>query len=131
MKGVVLPRGQAVVRRGRFVVHPRARSDEGAVPGWMVIAPARHVEQWDGLTAREARELGELIRTVAAALRRETGAVKVYVSVFAEVLAHLHVHVIARTAGVPRDRRGARIFLSAGADPAAADTLAKRVLARL
>lgn len=129
VKGGILPRGRAVVRRGGFVVHPRG--EDAAVPGWMIVAPVRHVEQWDDLSSRELGEIGVLIGKVAAALRRETDAEKIYVNVFAEVLAHLHVHVVARTADVPAERRGPRIFQSAGADPDEADAIADRVLARL
>lgn len=129
VKGGILPRGNPALTRGVFVVHPRA--EDAAVPGWMIVAPVRHVEQWDGLSPREQADLGTLIGQVSEALRAETDAEKVYVSVFAEVLAHLHVHVIARTADVPAEIRGPRIFLSAGADPKAADEVTARVLKRL
>lgn len=129
VKGGILPRGKPALSRGVFVVHPRA--EDAAVPGWMIIAPVRHVEQWDDLSPREQTELGTLIGVVTEALRAETDAEKIYVNVFAEVLAHLHVHVIARTAEVPAELRGPRIFLSAGADPEAADDIGERVMARL
>ena len=129
VRGGVLPRGLPVVTRGIFVVHPRA--EDAAVPGWMIIAPVRHVEQWDDLSPREQKELGELIGIVSGALRAATDAEKIYVNVFAEVVAHLHVHVIARTRDVPAEMRGPRIFQTAGADPEAADTIARAVLARL
>jgi diadenosine tetraphosphate (Ap4A) HIT family hydrolase len=114
---------------GELVVHPRA--EDAAVPGWFIIAPARHVEQWDELSPREQQELGPLIGRVMEALRAETQAEKIYVSVFAELVAHLHVHLIARTADVPPESRGPRIFLAAGADPVRTDAIAKGVLARL
>lgn len=129
MKGGILPRGKAVLTLGSFVVHPR--TEDAAVPGWMILAPTRHVEQWDELSHGEVAEIGGLISKVAAALRKETTAEKIYVNVFAEVLAHLHVHVIARTADVPPEMRGPRIFQSTGADPAAADAIGERVLAAL
>lgn len=129
MKGGVLPRGLPPVQRGLFVVHPRA--EDAAVPGWMIIAPVRHVEQWDELSPREQKELGELIGVVTSALREVTHAEKIYVNVFAEVVAHLHVHVIARTDDVPVEMRGPRIFQSTGADPAAADAIAEKVLTKL
>lgn len=129
VKGGVLPRGMRAVTRGHFVVHPRG--EDAAVPGWMVIAPVRHVEQWDDLSPPDRKELGELIGKVAEALRSATDAEKIYVNVFAEVVAHLHVHVIARAKDLPEEMRGPRIFQVAGADPAAADEIAKVVLARL
>lgn len=129
VKGGERPHDLAPFARGRFVVHPRG--DDAGVPGWMIVAPMRHVEQWDDLTARELSEIGPLIADVTAALRAETAAEKVYVSVFAEMLAHLHVHVIARTADVPPDARGPRVFLSRGAPPAEAARIGAGVLGRL
>jgi diadenosine tetraphosphate (Ap4A) HIT family hydrolase len=78
-----------------------------------VVAPARHVEQIDALTPDEQRGLGPLLAEVAAALRAATPCEKVYVSIFAELLPHLHVHVIARPPGLPEEERGPRLFASA------------------
>ena len=121
----------APLRRGPFLVH--ARPEPPPVPGWMVVAPTRHVEQVDELTAEELLALGPLLGQVAAALRSCTPTAKVYVSVFAEVLAHLHVHVIARPPGLAAELRGARIF-QASAEPeagAACAAVARAVLTRL
>jgi diadenosine tetraphosphate (Ap4A) HIT family hydrolase len=97
-----------------------------------VVAPARHVEQIDALRPDELRELGPLLASVTAALRAETPCEKVYLSVFAEVLPHLHVHVIARPPGLPPEERGPRLLLADGrADAAGAEALARRVQARL
>jgi diadenosine tetraphosphate (Ap4A) HIT family hydrolase len=115
---------------GAFVVHPRLETPP--VPGWMVVAPVRHVEQWDALDAAELRELGPLLARVSAALRAATPTAKVYVSVFAEVLPHFHVHVIARPPDLPADQRGARLFLAEGnAVDAERLALTRRVYARL
>ena len=130
IRGGLDPRGIAPVGRGVFVVHPR--DEDAAVPGWIVVAPVRHVEQWDELSPRELAEIGPLLAKVTAALRAETGAEKIYVSVFAEVLAHLHVHVIARTKDVPVESRGPRIFLSSTqAESVEATRIGTRVLERL
>ncbi len=102
----------------------------GPVPGWLVVAPARHVEQIDALRAGELASLGPLLAQVAAALRAETTCEKVYVSIFAEALPHLHVHVIARPPGLPAAETGPRLFLTEGRAEGA-ETLTRRVLARL
>ena len=86
------PGGAPVLRRGPFVIH--ARPEPSPVPGWLVVAPVRHVEQVDALVPDEQRALGPLLAEVAAALRAETPCEKVYLSAFAEVLPHLHLHVI-------------------------------------
>jgi diadenosine tetraphosphate (Ap4A) HIT family hydrolase len=126
----VTPQGGPVLRRGPFVVH--MRPDPAPVPGWLLVAPARHVEQIDALDATEQRLLGPLLSEAAAALRAETGAAKVYVSVFAELMPHLHVHVVARPPDLPESERGPRIFASERrADPAEALAVARRVHARL
>ena len=124
------PPGLAVQRRGPFVVH--RRPEPTSVPGWLVVAPVRHVERIDSLDAGELRALGPLLSEVAAALRAETPCEKVYLSVFAEVLPHLHVHVIARPPGLRAEERGPRVFLAeAHADAAEAEGIALRVQARL
>lgn len=129
--GTATARGVPALRLGLFVVHPRPEMPP--VPGWMVVAPVRHVEQWDELHARELAELGPLVARVAAALRAETATAKVYVNVFSEVLPHLHVHVIARPPDLAPEKRGAQVFLEApareGSDGDA--VLARRIQARL
>src|SRR5438067_10710357 len=70
--------------------------DPRLVAGWMVLAPERHVENWDDLTEAEAVALGHLIRRGVAAVRKITGAPKVYVASFAEAVPHLHVHLFPR-----------------------------------
>jgi diadenosine tetraphosphate (Ap4A) HIT family hydrolase len=118
------------LRAGLFAVHPKLESPP--VPGWLVVAPQRHVEQWDALDARELAELGPLVARVAAALRAETPTARIYVTVFAEVLPHFHLHVVARPPELAADERGARLFLSEVpvGDAESAD-LFRRVSARL
>jgi diadenosine tetraphosphate (Ap4A) HIT family hydrolase len=119
-----LATGADVVRRGLLAVH--ARLGTGAVPGWLVVAPLRHVEQLDQLDSAEQAALGPLLAEAAAALRAATGAPKVYSAVFAEELPHLHVHVVARPADWPAEGRGARLLL---AEPAADPAEARRTCA--
>lgn len=124
------PQGAPLLRRGPFVVH--LRPDPAPLPGWLFVAPARHVEQIDDLDAAERTALGPLLGEVAAAVRAETGGAKVYVAVFAEVLHHLHVHVVARPPDLPEAERGPRIFASdRRADPGEALAVARRVHTRL
>jgi diadenosine tetraphosphate (Ap4A) HIT family hydrolase len=128
--GESLPRGLEPLRRGAFLVHPKLEAPP--VPGWFVLAPARHVEQIDALTPVELAELGPLCAETSAAIRAETPCARVYVCVFAELLPHFHVHLIARPPDLPEDARGPGVFLAQGtrdADPEL--VVARRILARL
>jgi diadenosine tetraphosphate (Ap4A) HIT family hydrolase len=108
----------AVWRTGHFAVH--GKIEIPVVPGWMIVAPHRHVEQLDALPAEAVAELGPLLARVAAALRAATPTARIYVCTWNEMLSHLHVHVIARPPDFPPERRGARLFLEdAPTDPAA------------
>jgi diadenosine tetraphosphate (Ap4A) HIT family hydrolase len=98
----------------------------------MIVAPARHVEQIDALGPEERAGLGPLLAAVAAALRLETPCEKVYLSAFAEVLPHLHIHVIARPPGMPAEETGPRLLEArTRCDEREARAVAERVLARL
>jgi diadenosine tetraphosphate (Ap4A) HIT family hydrolase len=101
-------RGRPLLRRGPLAVH--GRLEPGPVPGWLVVAPQRHVEQLDALDEHEAAALGPLLRESAAALRRAAGGEKIYLAVFAELLPHLHVHVVARPRDWPAAQRGAALL---------------------
>src|SRR5262249_38268764 len=103
VRGGGTPQGGPLLRRGPFVAH--VRPDAAPVPGWLFVAPARHVEQIDALDVAEQAGLGPLLSEVAAALRAETGGARVYVSVFAELMPHLHVHVVARPPDLPESER--------------------------
>ena len=123
-------RGAPTLRLGLFALHPKLESPP--VPGWLVLAPLRHVEQWDALDGRELRELAPLVARVSAALRAETPTARVYVSVFAEVLPHFHVHVVARPPELLAEQRGARLFLTEGwVSDAECSALFQRVATRL
>jgi diadenosine tetraphosphate (Ap4A) HIT family hydrolase len=123
----------AVLRTGHFAVH--GRIEIPAVPGWMIVAPHRHVEQVDALPPEAQAELGPLLARVSGALRAATPTARIYVCTWNEMLAHLHIHVIARPPDCPPERRGARLFLEdAPTDPAArraADDIARAVLGAL
>jgi diadenosine tetraphosphate (Ap4A) HIT family hydrolase len=123
-------RDEIVVRRGPLAVH--ARPEAAPVPGWLVVAPVRHIEQIDQLDELEARALGPLLAETAAALRQASGGAKIYLAVFAELLPHLHVHVVARPPAWPENERGAALLLSPTVvDPTIAARVSQRALALL
>jgi len=78
--------------------------------GWLVLKSLRHVETFADLTRDEAAAFGPLTRRVVAAMEDVLAPVKVYLSLYAEGCAHLHVHLIPRYEETPPGRRGPGIF---------------------
>jgi diadenosine tetraphosphate (Ap4A) HIT family hydrolase len=91
-----------------------------SLPGWLVVIPRRHVLALDELTAEESADLGPLLSDLTAALREVVHCEKTYVALFAEAegFAHLHFHVIPRSADLDATHRGPRVFGLLGGDPA-------------
>jgi diadenosine tetraphosphate (Ap4A) HIT family hydrolase len=113
---------------GDFVVH--AKIDRAAVPGWLVIAPRRHIEALIDLTDAEAAALGPLVKRCAEALARVTPTAKTYTASFNEALPHVHVHVIARPPSF--EPPGPRIFTADSAvDPLVLETITEAALRTL
>ena len=110
-----------------------------ALLGWLVLVPRRHLESVGELTAAEAQELGELLRSVSACLKAELGCLKTYVMQFAEHPSHPHVHfhVVPRMPDMPAENIGANVFNYLAADPservteAAMNALAERLRSAL
>lgn len=93
---------------------------DGALPGWLVLVPRRHVTAIADLTDGEAAALGTWQVRLSRALAAVTGCAKTYVAQFAEAegFSHVHFHVVPRMADLPADRRGPAVFgyLKAPAD---------------
>lgn len=87
------------------------------IEGWTVLVVRRHIDSVAQLSDEEAAELGPLVVRVSRALQQTVGCAKTYVAQFAEHPAHrhVHVHVIPRSADLPDDRQGPRIFGELGA----------------
>ncbi|QFG21513.1 HIT family protein [Actinomadura sp. WMMB 499] len=81
-------------------------------PGWLVLAPLRHVTAIAELTRAEAELLGSWQVRLSRALPAVTGCAKTYIAQFAEAegFAHVHFHVIPRMPDQPEERRGPRVF---------------------
>jgi galactose-1-phosphate uridylyltransferase len=67
------------------------------LPGWLVLAPTRHVSALRELAPQETLAMGDLLVKLSAALHTVLGCEKTYVALFAETegFAHLHYHVAA------------------------------------
>jgi diadenosine tetraphosphate (Ap4A) HIT family hydrolase len=83
-----------------------------ALPGWVVVVPARHILSLAELSPDEAAVLGPLLTAVSRAVVDVTGCLKVYLALFAEAegFHHLHIHVVPRQGDLPEDLRGPGVF---------------------
>lgn len=69
--------------------------------GWLIVKPHRHVESLGELSPAEAVALGPLLRRLTRAVERALNAERVYVCTFGEMVRHVHLHVVPRTAEMP------------------------------
>lgn len=70
--------------------------------GHLLAEPRRHVSELGDLTTDEAASLGTLAARASAALTA-AGAEHVYAAVIGHGVPHLHLHLLARHPGTPRE----------------------------
>ena len=75
--------------------------------GYIFVEPRRHVPELGDLTAQEAASFGRVTAIASAGLRDATRADHIYAAVIGHGIEHLHLHLIARYPGTPRERRDA------------------------
>jgi diadenosine tetraphosphate (Ap4A) HIT family hydrolase len=71
--------------------------------GYLFVEPRRHVAGLGDLEPEEAASVGRLAAAGSAALRRSEGAEHVYAAVIGHHIEHLHLHLIPRYPGTPRE----------------------------
>jgi histidine triad (HIT) family protein len=93
------------------IVTPDALGREGtdAYLGHLFVEPKRHAPGLADLTDMEARGVGWWCARASRALRDVAGAEHVYAAVFGDAVPHLHLHLLARFAGTPREYWGTRV----------------------
>ena len=67
------------------------------LPGYLVIAPLRHVEHAGMLGEDELFDLARLQALATREILEISGVQRVYTLSFGEVLPHLHIHLFPRT----------------------------------
>lgn len=77
--------------------------------GWLVVEARRHVPDLADLTDAEGQAVGLLVTRLSRALRMLQGAEHVYAFVVGHGVPHLHVHLLPRYPGTPREYWGMRI----------------------
>jgi histidine triad (HIT) family protein len=71
--------------------------------GHLIVEPRRHVAELGGLDPDEAASVGRLSALGSRALQDSEGAEHVYAAVIGHGVEHLHLHLIARYPGTPRE----------------------------
>jgi histidine triad (HIT) family protein len=79
------------------------RSGTPAYLGHLFVEPLRHAPGLADLTDAEAQAVGLWCARASRALREAAGAEHVYAQVIGDGVPHLHVHLIARYPGTPRE----------------------------
>lgn len=77
--------------------------------GHVFVEPRRHVAELADLTDEEAQAIGLYVSRLARALVNTLDMEHVYSFVFGDGVPHVHVHVIGRYRGTPRDYWGTRV----------------------
>src|SRR4051812_966220 len=94
---------EAIVADEHAVVSHLQAGDEPVYLGYLFVEPRRHVAELGDLSADEAASFGRLAALAGDALRRSEGAEHVYAAIIGHGAEHLHLHLIARYPGTPRD----------------------------
>jgi histidine triad (HIT) family protein len=102
----VVPGGVILADEHAVVSHLPLTTPSQCAPavylGHLILEPRRHVTELGELTPAEAASVGRLASAASRALVR-VGAEHVYAAVIGHEIAHLHLHLIARYPGTPRE----------------------------
>jgi len=79
------------------------RDGTTAYLGHLFVEPKRHAPGFADLTDAEARSAGSWCRLASRALRQVAGAEHVYSAVIGDAVPHLHIHLMAKYPGTPRE----------------------------
>ncbi|MFD3486555.1 HIT family protein [Streptomyces sp. NPDC058665] len=82
---------------------PRAPGQSGTIYlGHLLVEPRRHAAGLADLTDEEAGRIGRRSSAAARTLREVAGAEHVYAAVIGDQVSHLHLHLLPRYPGTPR-----------------------------
>lgn len=106
-RGVLVPGGfvgeDELVVVSHMTPWPPGVADRPAYLGYLFVEPRRHAPGLADLTEAEARAVGWWCMRASRALREVAGAEHVYAKVIGDGVPHLHVHLLARYPGAPRE----------------------------
>ena len=77
--------------------------------GWIIVETKRHVPELADLTDAEVQALGLMVSRVSRALMASEKGEHVYLFLIGDGVRHVHVHVVPRYPGAPRQYWGTRV----------------------
>lgn len=77
--------------------------------GMLLLEPQRHAANWPDLTDAEGEAIGRAATRLARALRQVCGAEHVYSFVLGHSIDHMHMFLIPRYPGTPREFWGLNV----------------------
>lgn len=77
--------------------------------GYLMVEPKRHVPGLADLMDLEAQALGLIVARLSRALKTSEKVEHVYAFVLGDLVPHLHIHVVPRYPGAPREYWGVRV----------------------
>jgi diadenosine tetraphosphate (Ap4A) HIT family hydrolase len=91
--------------------HWRIRhANETNILGYLILESKRHLLDLSQADESELLSYGPLLGALMKAIRSVTDCQRVYTFTLAEMVPHFHVHLIPRTASIPRAYRGRGIM---------------------
>lgn len=105
--------------------HAQTRKGQAtAYSGYLMAGPKRHAMVLADLTDTEVQAPGLLVALVCRVLRDRKGVEHVHAFVLGDPVAHVHIHVVPRYPGAPRDYGGVRVDQWTGAPHAGPQKIA-------
>jgi len=110
-RGEISIPGGAIYEDGLiYIGHAQIREGQTtAYLGYLMVEPKRHVPGLADLTDIEAQSLGLMVARLSRALKTSERAEHVYALVLGDLVSHLHIHVVPRYPGAPREYWGVRV----------------------
>ena len=106
---IVIPGGAVYEDELVYAGHVLLSDDRPTYLGHLMAETKRHAPDLADLTDEEAKALGLLVARLSRALKGSEDAEHVYVFVFGDAVPHVHIHVVPRYPGAPREYWGVHV----------------------
>jgi diadenosine tetraphosphate (Ap4A) HIT family hydrolase len=106
----IVPGGAIYLDDLVYCSHAHLTEDQPSIYlGWLTVETRRHIPGLADLTDAEGRAVGLWIARLSRALKEIINAEHIYAFVLGHGVPHLHIHLIPRYPGTPREYWGIRI----------------------